>query len=136
MDRRLARRALSPAMLLRCAMFLPVSFALAGAATQPDFANGDSCAQRIRLIDDQADQDVREVNREIARLRLELVAPPTSTTNASSKAMIQTELAAAQVRKKDTLRDHHSDLNDVRAQCDIQRAAARTRNASNSTIDH
>jgi len=117
-------------------MFLPVSFALAAAATEPDFTNGDSCAQRIRLIDDQADQDVREVNQEISRLRLELAAPPTSTTDAGNKATIQTELAAAQVRRKDTLRDHHSILNDVRAQCDIQRAASRTRNASNSAIDH
>ena len=98
---------------------------VATAASKTDFSSTDSCAERIRVIDDQADLDVREVNQEIARLRAEMASPADSAKSPSREAKMRTELAAAHERREATLRDQHSSLNDVRAQCEMSRAAAR-----------
>jgi hypothetical protein len=99
-----------------------VSFPCATVAGQDDFSDSDSCAQRIRTVDDQADQDVRIANDDIARLRRELVASSRSNTGDPA---IEAQLAAARLSKKETLQDQHSVLNGIRAQCDLLRAAER-----------
>jgi hypothetical protein len=124
---------LSPGFL-GAAILLAASVSSAAVAGQDDFPNGDSCAQRIRAVDDQADQDVRVANEDIARLRLELVASSTANTG---DPVLEAKLAAARSSKKETLQDQHSVLNGIRAQCDLLRAAERqaARSASDSTLD-
>lgn len=108
------------------AMLLSALFPImATAASNADSSSTDSCAERIRAIDDQADLDVREVNQEIARLRAEMATPADTAKSARREAEVRTELAAAQERREATLRDQHSVLNDVRAQCEMLRSAAR-----------
>jgi len=126
MDNGLEPRSLSlqavPCLAMLLSALLPI---MATAASLTDFSSTESCAERIRVIDDQADLDVREVNQEIARLRAEMATPADTAKSPSREAEMRTELAAAQERKEATLRDQHSVLNDVRAQCEMLRSAAR-----------
>lgn len=126
MDSGLARRPLAPGTMLCSALLLSLLFPLvATAASKTDFSSADSCAERIRVIDDQADLDVREVNQEIARLRAEMATPSDTAKSPNREAEMRIELAAAQERREVTLRDQHSVLNDVRAHCEMLRSAAR-----------
>jgi len=82
-------------------------------------ANG-GCTQRLRSIDDQADLDVRDANQRIVRLRRELalaasVGPPVASET-------QANLVAAVAQRADILQRQHTELNEVRRQCDILRA--------------
>lgn len=134
MDHRLVRRKSLSTGLFCAAIVVAASLSHAAVAGQDDFPDSDSCAQRIRTVDDQADQDVRIANDDIARLRRELVASSTSNT---VDPAIEAQLAAALSSKKETLQDQHSTLNGIRAQCDLLRAAERraARSASDSALD-
>ena len=125
MDNRLALSSLSLRGVIGSATLLSALFPVAtAAADQADFSPADSCAERIRVIDDRGDLAVREANQEIARLRTELASRNTAA-DTTRAARIRTELAAARTRRSEILRDQHSILNDVRAQCESLRTAAR-----------
>jgi len=110
---------------IRYALFLGLMAPAVTFADIPASSSSSNCAHRVRAIDDQADLDVRDANQQIARLRRLIASTAESGGDAARDTQIRTELAAAEARRADTLRDQHSDLNDVRRQCDVLRDAER-----------
>ena len=74
-----------------------------------------NCVLELRAIDDEADEAIRKVGAEIARLRTEVPYSSESVT----------ALAAAEDLRVDILERQHRSLNEVRRRCDLRRELLR-----------
>lgn len=84
-------------------------------ASQSD-VEASGCTLRFRMLDDQADDAVRSMNLDIARMRRDLDVSRSYGPVPPDEA---SELATAEARRLELLRQHHTALNEVRRRCDL-----------------
>lgn len=103
-----------------CTLALMTAF---GAASSLANAQGEVCRRDIRNLDDQAERDMREVNRLIALLDSEIVDPSLLPLGRAFQESLRVKLESAKLHRNEVLDKHHADLNAVRARCDRVRDA-------------
>jgi hypothetical protein len=100
-------------------IWLPAALWLGTGASANDLPPGTICRQEIRAIDDQADVDMRDVNRLIALLEDEL--GDRAIASGGQQDRLRARLDAAKLRRVAILDKQHDDLNTIRARCDRMR---------------
>jgi hypothetical protein len=96
---------------------------LGNAIASTELPPGAKCRQEIRAVDDQADGDVRDVNRLIALLEDEV--GDSAIASGGQQDRLRARLDAAKLRRSSILDKQHADLNAIRARCDRLRDDAR-----------
>jgi len=86
------------------------------AVADTELPPGARCRQDIRLVDDQADTQIQELNRLIVLLENEV--GDRAIAAGGLQDHLQQRLAAAKTRRSDLLDKQHDDLNVIRARCD------------------
>ena len=100
----------------------PLLFGAALASTE--LSPGATCREQIRSIDDQADTDVRDVNRLIALLENEVGDSAIASGGPDVLDRLHVKLDAAKTRRSEIIDKQHDDLNAIRARCDRSRVSS------------
>ena len=103
------------ASILALSTLLAASLDLGAAVAPGDLPPGTQCREDIRAVDDQADIDMRDINKLIALLEDELGDRATASGEQDG---LRARLVAAKTRRTDILDKQHDDLNVIRARCD------------------
>lgn len=74
------------------------------------------CRLEFAAVDDQADKDLRDINRLIELLESE-IADPALTSSGDFSAGLQAKLEAAKLRRTEVFDKQHTDLNAIRERC-------------------
>lgn len=106
------------AAILAASALLAVPFQPGTAVANSDHASGKRCWQDIRAIDDQADTDVRDVDKLITLLEDEVGDRAIASGDPGLQERLHAKIAAAKTRRADILDKQHDDLNEIRARCD------------------
>ena len=114
----IGRRNLASALLV-----LPLM--VGNAAGGSELPVGTLCRQQFLAVDDQADADLRNLNRLIALLESEIADPALSPGAPGFKDGLRDKLEAAKLRRSEVFDKQHDDLNSIRARCDRLRDAKR-----------
>ena len=109
------------------------SLMLGTATASSDLPAGALCRRDFRAVDDQADVDVRDLNRRIELLESEITDPGLSGSEQSFKDGLRDKLEAAKVHRSEVLDKQHDDLNSIRARCDRMRDGKQRENAAKAS---
>ena len=93
--------------------FLLCSTATAG--SERSFS--ERCRLEFAAVDDQADKDLRDINRLIELLESEIADPALSSSGRDFSAGLQAKLEAAKLRRTEVFDKQHTDLNAIRERC-------------------
>lgn len=105
------------------------------AAEGHDLAAGALCRRDFRAVDDQADVDVRNLDRRIALLESEIADPALSGSAQAFKDALRDKLDAAKVDRSRVLDKQHDDLNAIRDRCDRTRDGKQDEAAAAVTLN-
>jgi hypothetical protein len=97
---------------------LAAPFLFGTAMADTELPPGAKCRQEFRSVDDQADTDVRDVDRLIDLLEGEMGDSAIASGGQEFQDHLRARLETAKARRSDILDKQHDDLNVIRARCD------------------
>jgi hypothetical protein len=87
------------------------------AMAAPERSFNERCRLEFAAVDDQADKDLRDINRLIELLESEIADPALSSSGRDFSANLQAKLEAAKLRRTEVFDKQHTDLNAIRERC-------------------
>jgi len=94
---------------------LLLSSAATAAGSEPSFS--ERCRQEFAAVDDQADKDMRDINRLVDLLESEIADPALSSSGRDFSDGLHAKLEAAKLRRAQVFEKQHADLNAIRERC-------------------
>ena len=101
-------------------------FALTQSASASDESTSTRCRQEFSAIDDQADLEIRDLNRLIMLLESEVEDPGLAASSEGFRMDLRNKLEATKQRRAEVFDKQHDDLNAIRAKCSRSRPSYRS----------